>query len=291
MGECFIQQGYTAGVPAGEARFTVSGTWTSPFNGYVSLFLVNGGNGGGHGKARIGYIYQDYGEGGEGGNGGSTATFINVPVVKGEVYEISVGRGGDGGDSSEPYTRVAGACGGTSCFSDSLGINVYCPEDQKDNGLGRGGIVDSGSGSGGGLYAYGYNVNGSSERYAESGFTNGTNGQNRTTKEFGNEYGILYSGGGGGGGCSVYDGNMNGVVRNAGSGGTRGGGSGGTYGIDAGANATANTGGGGGGGGSTTIGVGYLYLDGVAQAARGGNGGSGMVIIKWHANGARTIDV
>lgn len=128
-------------------------------------------------------------------------------------------------------------------------------------------------GSGGGCAAYDYWV----DRYGGSnGASNGGNasdgassfndrckggiGQGTTTRAFGESTGTLYAGGGGGGGTPF---------TGSGSGGA-GGGANGNSGYLSGNDAQANTGGGGGGGSTDAF-----------NGIRGGNGGSGIVIIRW----------
>ena len=191
----------------------------------LDVFLVGGGGGGQYG----------------GGGGGYTTTAKNVSVKADTAYPIEIGAGGTG--------SYSGTRGGTSSafgFTAGGGYSPHC-----GNNAGHGGNGGSGGGS--------WSANGGSDGSAGSVYNDsshtrkGGTGQNRTTREFGESSGTLYSGGGGGG--NGYNG--------AGRGGAGGGGAGANY---PGANGQINTGGGGGGHNRNNDDFSY--------------GGSGIVIIR-----------
>lgn len=240
----------------GSQTFTASGTWTCPsgVREIVRAFLVGGGGGGGHGDdssdSKPWY-------GGGGGAGGYTTTVTNRAVTPGQAYVVVVGAGGtgniiDGTGGASSIAGIASANGGESCsgsWGTDGGSGSGAGGESGRYGAGGAGGSDGGSGGAGG---------GGDD---ETGARGGT-GQGRTTRKFGESGNTLYSGGGGGGGGQPHPG---------GAGGAGGGGAGGAV-LEAGVNGAANTGGGGGGGG-----VNY----GSSTPAKGGTGGSGIVIIEW----------
>lgn len=203
-------------------KFLTSGTLTLMNDQILDVFCVGGG-GGGHSAA---------GNAAGGGGGGYTNTARGIPAVSG-VYEIVVGNGG-----------AARTRGGTSS---AFGISA-------DGGKGATTGTGANGGSGGGAGARDGGSDGSDGFPYSSGGAVGE-GQNSTTREFGDPSGTLYSGGGGGGYRSGQP---------TGHGGEGGGGDGSTSQTGSGSNGAANTGGGGGG----------------AYNATGGSGGSGIVIIR-----------
>lgn len=233
--------------------FTSSTSWTVPFNvSLVDVFLVGGGGGGG-GSANT--IY-----GGGGGGGGYTTTKKSIAVTPNTSIPITVGNGGNGGIGAN-----FGQTGGTSQFLNSS-YQALGGIGGKDAGsVGSGGNGGSGGGSGGStsISASGGGSNGSNG--LSGGVATVGTGQGTTTKSFGDSTGTLYSGGGGGGSTN----SPSGSAHTAGYGGSIGGGNGGAM-SNNGANGAANTGGGGGGAG---------ILNGATL--NGGNGGSGVVIVRW----------
>lgn len=237
--------------------FTSSGTLTvtSPTN--VRVLVVAGGGGGG---AQPGYGYQAIGGGGGGG------IIHNTSYVIGSGRKaITVGAGGSGttganggnsifesitaygGGSGSTYQGADGGCGGGSGTQQ---ITTYGSGSQGYNG-GPGNILGYGIGGGGG----GMGSNGLAGTSTKGG--NGGTGLQFNISGT-NKY---YSGGGGGGK----------VFAGGGSGGTGGSGIGGDGGFSGNGNsALDNTGGGGGGYGSNE-----------ETSYTSGNGGSGIVIIKW----------
>jgi len=180
---------------------------------------------------------------GSGGGSGYTATVKGLSVVPGQQFQITIGSGGKGVTYSSSFQS-----GGTTSFGAVLSAS--------------GGKSQSG-GSGGGIGNYddgndpkkdyqptsgGYDGSDGVSTYTNGGslVTAGT-GQHTTTRAFGESNNTLYAGGGSGG----YYGN----------GTPGGGGSGQSYSLT---DATANTGSGGGG-----------------YSSKGGNGASGICIIRY----------
>lgn len=233
--------------------FTSTQTYTIPA-GYTSMdvFCVGGG-----GKGQRSYSGGDWEDtdGGGGGGGGFTSTVKNISVSSGQSLTITVGAGGTSGDGGVSSVVRSGStlCSAKGGYGDS-----------------RSDFYPSGGGSGGGaggLALSNQRWNGASggSNGGDGGsisFVSGGKGQGTTTRAFGESSGTLYSGGGGGGGAASYGG---------GSGGSGGGGSGGGS-ASNGNNGGTNTGGGGGGGGG--------HLDSSVTTHIGGNGGSGIVLIR-----------
>lgn len=254
--------------------FTESTTWVVPDGvDKVDVFLVGGGGAGGYGLS-ISNALVPYGGGG--GGGGYTLTRLNYGVVEGQEIAVVIGAGGkassysqsgDGGVSSFGTLTVNGGKGG------------YRKQYNSNNGtLGTNAGGAGGSGGGGGNIASvcAAGVGGSDgatppiTKEGNYSSESGT-GQGTTTRAFGESTGTLYAGGGGGGGSSLnyYDY----TSKSAGAGGLGGGGKGGTYGP--GTPGTPNTGGGGGGGGC-------YFTSNDYDAWVGGDGGSGVVIVRYN---------
>lgn len=235
---------------AGRIELYESGTLTlSP--GTYDFFLVGGG---GSGTRRT-----DTSVSGQTGGGGGGYTFTQnaVEILTKTDFTVSVGAGGYcaagsastivSADASINYT----AAGGGFISSDS--VSSWTKGANGGSGGGGGGNSYGGSGGSDG----GNGVRGGNP--GDSGY--GGTGQGTTTRMFGEEGGTLFGGAGGGGGRTA-----------GGAGGAGGGGSGGyrASSHDSGSPGTANTGGGGGGGGqfrTTNI---------------PGQGGSGIIIIRWN---------
>jgi hypothetical protein len=288
----------------GPGTFTVCSVACSAANNLVSYMVVAGGAGGG------------WDRGGGGGAGGfretkspSTpytaspldgyATPGNRITVTAQGYPIVVGGGGTGGSTGVPTARggtggvssfstitsaggggggaanpsaptgpgVAGASGGgagnrQSCGTQPGGAGNTPPVTPPQGNTG-GPAVGPGpvtpGGGGGGATAVGTT--------ATASVGNGvTGGAGATTHITGSP--VAYAGGGGGG-ASYCCGS---TCRTGGAGGTGGGGAGGNSpGGNVGTAGTANTGGGGGGGGNPSG----------SGPSVGGNGGSGVVIIRY----------
>ena len=258
-------------------KFTADGTFTTDTAQDVEYLVVGGGGGGAGSTGQVGGGYR-YGAGG-GAGGYRTATGFAVTATS---YSITVGDGGDGttgslqgndGDDSvfSTITATGGGGGGDNGGAGKIGGSgggggpsgaggagnegSFSPVEGYAGGAG-GTATDSsaqgGAGGGGGASEVGEaGTDGVSGKGGDGGdglandiIENGTN--------------VTYAGGGGGG---KYGGGF------AGAGGA-GGGHAGTTNANVGA-ATANLGGGGGGAGNSQD-----------PAYRGGDGGSGIVVIR-----------
>ena len=243
--------------------FTSSGVFTNLTLTSVQVLVVAGGGGGG-GKYNAG-----------GGGAGGLIYSNAYPVVGNSNYTVTVGIGGAGGGrdkrgfngsnslfgaieatgggggggwSDNSAGQPGGSGGGASGYSATAYGNNF-PAGQGN----RGGVGGSyGGGGGGGAGSIGLNgiatTGGAGGTGMVSSISGGTN---------------YYAGGGGGAGYST------GAL--GGTGGLGGGGKGADYELTA-SNGVANTGGGGGGA------SGYPYDTGPAS---GGNGGSGIVIVRY----------
>ena len=259
--------------------FTSSGTFTVSCGGNTAgsstvdyLVIAGGGGGGGGGGANAG--------GGAGAGGYRTDTSVSVtaqayPITvggggAGNVYgqclttasnsvalSITAARGGSGGNGDGHGARVDGQSGGSGGGASGVqtgggsGGNSPPVSPPQGNAGGQGGQgLGLGGGGGGGAGAVGANASSGAAGAGGNGSPSTINGSN-----------VTRAGGGGGGGNSY------GPASGAG-GGSGGGGSGATS-ASAGTAGTANTGGGGGGGW------------GHPGPFDGGNGGSGVVIIRY----------
>ena len=253
--------------------FTVSCAGNSVGSNNVEYLIVAGGGGGGAGGgANAG--------GGAGAGGYRTDTSVSVtaqayPVTvggggAGNVYgsclttasnsvalSITSARGGSGGNGDGHGARVNGQSGGSGGAASGVqtgggsGGNSPPVSPPQGNAGGQGGQgLGLGGGGGGGAGAVGANASCGAAGAGGNGSPSTINGSN-----------VTRAGGGGGGGNSY------GPASGAG-GGSGGGGSGATS-ASAGTAGTANTGGGGGGGW------------GHPGPFDGGNGGSGVVIIRY----------
>jgi hypothetical protein len=175
-----IRKFYQSGVPAGQATFTSSQTWTVPAGvSKIDIFCVGGGAGSLDGRSG-------------GGGGGYTATLKNASVTPGQQIAVTVGAGGTwvtGGASS--FGSLLSAAGGGGCRD-----LVY--ENIGKSGGGNGGSGGAGDNSYSGSAA-GYDGGKSDTCGLFSSYvydTAGT-GQGSTTRAFGEAGNTLYSGGGG----------------------------------------------------------------------------------------------
>ena len=272
--------------------FTSSGTFTPSFSTDVEVLVVAGGGGGGTHS------------GGGGGAGGllyyglespKTPNGSAVSVVSGVSYTITVGAGGAGGYAdttwAPPYHQNVGVNGvNSSIVGGAVSLTAIGGGGGGNPGNGVVGVAGGSGGGGGRIYAGGAGTAG--QGYAGSnGFHyggsvtpqfpgaggggaggTGTAGSNTDGGDggVGLQYSIsgtatYYAGGGGG--------NIQGGSGSGGAGGNGGGGAGsaqhvgGGYGF----NATTNTGGGGGG----------TQYYATPATGRYGNGGSGIVIIRY----------
>lgn len=190
-------------------KFLSSGVleWLSE-DAQIDVFLVGGGGSGSAG----------------GGGGGYTQTHKKQILEKNQRVQVYVGAGGEDGSGGTSYYGNLYAQGGTST---------------RSNGIGG----DGGSGGGGGERGSDpYNPSGTAGRGGSDGgngedlssYSYGGRGQGRTTREFGEPEGALYSGGGGGrdlyGGAPGGEGTPVIAAHGASAGNLRGGGPGGGYG-------------------------------------------------------------
>lgn len=237
---------------------TTSTTWTVPTNVYtVQVFLVGGGGSGGSDSNYSGAW------GGGGGGYTNTGTFLVTP---GSQINVIIGAGGIGHWSNS-----------TSGSATYFGNYLSAAGGSMSWGNGGNGGSGGGGGSNNGYYTYGkpYAGDGGSDGRNgtdSQGYTGGK-GQGSTTRSFGEANGTLYAGGGGGGG-GFRGGGATG--SSGGAGGSGGGGKGGDWSRNGenGLSGSPNSGGGGGGGGGHATDDDYRY-------AYGGNGGSGICIIRY----------
>jgi len=234
--------------------FTGNGTFTPPAGVTGVRYNVVGGGGGGGGTPGV---FLSGSSGGGGGGAGGMLSGSGFTVTPLTVYNIVVGGGGVGGNGA-----VRGDNGGNSSFSTLIAV-----------GGGGGGADENGAGLTGGSGGGGYNSAVGGNGTGGQGSSGGNGGSSRG----GGGGGRTNSGGGGGagngaggiGGAGLAD-NINGTNITYAAGGE-----GGAYGQGRsnGTSAAANTGNGGGGanGGAAFI----------AGALSGGNGGSGIVIIRY----------
>ena len=260
---------YTDGYDYEYVSFLASGTLTVTRGGFADVLLVGGGGAGG-----VGY--------GAGGGAGGMLYVENAYLPSGSL-DVVVGAGGLGqtsgtntgmiglsGESSSLWEYFALGGGGAACFTVSYnstqlfgqpgqpggsggGASGYTSGSLPAGGSGTSGLGNDGangvsgnSGGGGG----GAGAAGSSVTVANNGGDGGAGLANSITGSA-----VTYAGGGAGGGSVA-----------GGSGGAGGGADGGITGaLPA---ATANTGGGGGG-----------LFDSTVET--GGDGGSGIVIVRW----------
>ena len=246
--------------------------------GNAEILVVAGGGGGGGISA--------------GGGGAGGVIYKASYTLTSAVYSISVGAGGDGGTGWDTESQN-GKVGEDSVF-DEESVTAIITASGGGGGGHFGGntdatVTDGGSGGGGSLAAaagvaatvFGQEGNnggshGGDYRYAAGGGGAGGIGGSSTSlvggaggtgvyygSKFSDDYGDMgwFASGGGGGAWSP---------KNAGSASIGGGTSGVNSSIKA-SNATANTGGGGGGSG----------FNGHSDDILGGNGGSGIVIVKY----------
>ena len=242
--------------------FTQSTAWVVPNNVYlVDLFAVGGGQAGDKGMHDSGTCA------GWGGNSGKTATLYNFNVSPGGIIYINVGSGGIGGESGS----FTGYSGGVSNFV--YNQQTICVAAGGDRSIG-------GSGGGSGVYTTtgnavysvgGYGGTDGNDGGTNTGYKSGASpryGQHSTTRAFGEYNGTLYAGGGGGGGGQDRDSEL------PGGGGGGGGGAGALATISNAASGTPGTGSGGGGG---ATGLGFKS----STTHFGGNGGSGVCLIRY----------
>ena len=239
---------------------------TSPSSPTVEYLVIGGGaaggmgsyNGGGgagayrtaagHAVSSISYAIT-VGAGGVGRNADNSGSNGNS-----SIFDTITAEGGAGGAGNYQHTGSTGTNGSGGGGAIGLAIGGAGGTYGKNGGTGSSWVAPYLSGGGGGG---GAGTNGSNG-YAGGGGAGGSGVASSIT-------GVSVTRAGGGGG-SGGDSNTSNV---AGAGGSGGGGAGGLARFDtAGTNGTANTGGGGGGGGSGAV-------------INNGNGGSGIVILKY----------
>ena len=238
-----------------------SSTLTVTTPGFADIVLLAGGAGGG------------YYAGGGGGAGGLYGGASSTVYLEAGTYTVVVGAGGAGGASTDDFGRTGSgsrlgnfvAAGGGSGASvarfpggggsgGGSGINtapggIAMPTQGSAGGVGS--VTNYYGGGGGGVSAVGSPGAGTVAGNGGAGVNVTIAGTTPTGAYVAGNYGL--GGGGGGGGTAGTAGTA-----------TFGGGNGAT-GAGVGTAGTANKGGGGGGGGNATV---------------GGNGGSGIVIVR-----------
>ena len=241
--------------------FTASGTLTVTTAGFADVYLVGGGGAGG------------YNVGGGGGGGGVVA--ITNAYLPAGTLTVTIGAGGSASGNTPNnglpsrigsyFAPGGGAGGGTSALNGDNGKNgASGGGGQKTSGVGGSGdagtTIGNNGGTGSASTAGGGGGGGSAVGAVGSGTTGGAGGAGTGTTIAGTTptgayvAGTFTAGGGGGGGGTGA----------AGAAGAGGGGAGATAGA-----ATAGTANTGGGGGGTA-----------ASASLGGNGASGLVIVR-----------
>ena len=240
-----------------------SGTtsWIAPATGNIRVLVVAGGGGGGI-------------QVGGGGGAGGLIHNTSFNVTSGSSYAVAVGTGGAGAPNSSTH----GANGSNSTFGSLIAIGGGGGGSHANNGVstsggsggGGGGGVSSGTGGSPGTAGQGNSggIGRISNWAGGGGGGAGASGQSSPSNGQGGSGGIglsiditgtaiFYAGGGGG--CS----NESQSGSDGGNGGGGAGRSNAAYGVQ---NATANTGGGGGG---------------VRDTGAAGNGGSGIVVVRY----------
>lgn len=257
-------------VAKGTQNFTSSGTFTVP-DGVtkIDVFCVGGG-GGGHKGGKYNSSFSVFA--GSGGCGGFTTIKKSISVTPGTKYAVVVGAGGVASTNNSPggtssFGSLCSAAGGGT--AESYGT----PNGGSGGGAGYEGTMSANGGAGGSDGSNGLPPERYGELLGDKDNVYGIGyGQGSTTKAFGESNGALYSGGGGAGVTFV----TSDTPFHAGYGGSGGGGRGGqlsssseNYPASAG---SANTGGGGGGSGAWRL---------INTYTVGGNGGSGIVLVRW----------
>jgi len=261
-------------------KFTGAGTttWTVPTGVSSVEYLVVGGGGGG--------------TGGAGGGGGGAGGLLEGTTSIGSAISvgITVGVGGTGGGLTPSPLSTSG--GNSILVVDSTTITAtgggygayyYMGGGYAAASGGSGGGSSQGEPNGSGISGQGYAGGNGNFSYSGSG-GGGAGGVGGDASSVGGGAGgvghaslitgssIYYAGGGGGGGHMIG--------MTGGEGGAGGGGSGSQYTGNPGTPGLDGLGGGGGGGGGQNT---------IVNAA-GGNGGSGVVIIKYSISGCTSFE-
>jgi len=203
------------------------------------------------------------------GAGGSGTNIVSPPTSGSDsVFSTITSTGGGRGGSNAGYVALTGGSGGGGGMYDSLyddgaaGNTPSTSPSQGSNGGNGGGLLQAENASGGG--GGGATANGGNASNGTPG--NGGAGSSAfSTWASVTSTGVSGSFAGGGGGGAW---NSSGAISTGGSGGGGAGGRGGNGTFANSTSGTANTGGGGGGGG-------------VSSSIASGNGGSGIVIIRY----------
>jgi hypothetical protein len=258
-------------------EFTTVGTATFtpgivPLRGVEYLVVAGGGGGGGNSVGTNG-----------GGGAGGVLTNLGTPVSMTSAVTVVVGAGGLGGigagagtfptrGGNSQFGSVATAVGGGAGESRSASVNANggCGGGGADGSFVTGGTGTAGQGFAGGNGPSGGALGGAgggggADAAGANGVTDGNGGNGGNGRSLAITGASLTYGGGGGGGARDAQG---------GNGGSGGGGTGGRYPSTGPVNATNGTNGlgGGGGGAGRRAGVG---------TTTGGNGGSGIVIVRY----------
>lgn len=115
-----------------EQAFTASGTWTAPSGVTAAqVILVGAGGGGGGGSTAVA----------GGGGGGGQVVVQNISVTPGTSYQVNIGAGGQGGQTSllsatDVTSTLPGANGGTTTFGSTTIWNYLTNSDFDYNVLG-----------------------------------------------------------------------------------------------------------------------------------------------------------
>lgn len=260
-------------------------------SGTADLLVVGGGGGGGHysggggGGGGVvyrqsvqlepGYYFITVGEGGVGAYERTATGYPNkINATNGGdslAFSVTAAGGGYGGGFSDANGNAgaSGGGGGTPYFNSTAYANLGHPGGTGIDGQGFGG----GAGTNGTDYSsqIGGGGGGAGGR-GEDGVMNGSKlsggngGPGRLCTIYGNRY---YGGGGGSGAMSGRTSGGKGGIGGGGDGSTTDGST-----IKSGKDGMENTGGGGGGAGGYTMGA-------PSVRTKGGNGGSGVVIIRY----------
>lgn len=252
-------------------KFNSSGQFILPFSKTVDYLAVAGGGGGGADRA---------------GGGGAGGLLTGQQALSANTYTVTVGSGG----SYAPSDVSRGTSGSNSSIAAIITtIGGGGGGSENDNGGSSGGSgggcsygsASFGSGTSGqgnagfGIATYSPNRRTGGGGGAGSAATDANGGSGLASSISGSA--VYYAGGGGGGETDGDSGGASGTTYR-GNGGIGGGGIGGTSNPDSsayGESGAVNTGGGGGGGGGYPSGT-YVF-----DTAHGGNGGSGIVIIRY----------
>lgn len=221
----------------------------------VDIFAVSGGGSG----AKCGDFATDCASG---GGGGFTKTIL-AQNVSAKTLEIIIGAGGV--QSPSINSDQSGVDGGRTIVTLD-GAQIINLAGGKGGNVGSSfySYAIGGNGGSGGGGANSTSISGGKVGDGGSDGSNGTNdrggtGQGTSTKEFGEQDGVLYCGGGGGANAWY-----------AGNGGEGGGGAGIRLSGGTGGNAT-NYGGGGG----------AYYVNSSGASGKGGDGYQGLVVLRW----------